>query len=64
MPKIVHAQTVLSDSSLSELKKKTGENATKDAIYRAVEHYLVCQYTHEEPLEKRLEETLKKREKQ
>ncbi len=63
MAKIVHAQTVLSESSLSELKKKTGENATKDAIYKAVEHYLTCQYTHEEPLEKRLEDTLRKRKK-
>ncbi len=63
MAKIVHAQTVLSESSLSELKKKTGENATKDAIYKAVEHYLMCQYTHEEPLEKRLEDTLRKRKK-
>lgn len=63
MAKIVHAQTVLSESALSELKKKTGENATKDAIYKAVEHYLMCQYTHEEPLEKRLEDTLRKRKK-
>jgi len=61
MVKIVHAQTVLDENALNELKKKTGESATKDAIGRAIEHYLMCQYTHEEPLEKRLEDTLKKR---
>ncbi|MFW5936144.1 MAG: DUF5371 family protein [Candidatus Hadarchaeota archaeon] len=48
---------------LSELKKKTGENATKDAIAKAVDHYLRCQYTDEESMEKRLEEVLRKRKK-
>ena len=61
MVKIVHAQTVLPDYVLEELKKKTGESATKDAIAKAVEHYLVCPYTHEEPLEKKLEEVIKKK---
>jgi len=63
MVKIVHAQTVLPESVLEELKKKTGESATKDAIAKAVEHYLMCPYTHEEPLEKKLEEVLKKKKK-
>ncbi|MBO8181731.1 MAG: DUF5371 domain-containing protein [Archaeoglobus sp.] len=63
MVKIVHAQTVLPESVLEELKKKTGEGATKDAIAKAVDHYLMCPYTHEEPLEKRLEEVLKKKKK-
>ena len=61
MAKIVHAQTVLPEEVLEELKKKTGENATKDAIAKAVEHYLVCPYTHEEPFEKKLEEVIKKK---
>jgi hypothetical protein len=63
MVKIVHAQTVLPESVLEELKKKTGEGATKDAIAKAVDHYLMCPYTHEEPLEKKLEEVLKKKKK-
>jgi len=61
MTKIVHAQTVLPENVLEELKKKTGENATKDAIAKAVEHYLSCPYTHEEPFEKKLEEVIKKK---
>lgn len=63
MVKIVHAQTVLPENVLEELKRKTGETATKDAIAKAVEHYLMCPYTHEEPLEKRLEEVIKKKKK-
>ncbi len=63
MTKIVHAQTVLPEEVLKELKKKTGESATKDALAKAVEHYLKCPYTHEEPLEKKLEEVLKKKKK-
>ncbi|NHW23319.1 MAG: DUF5371 domain-containing protein [Archaeoglobales archaeon] len=61
MAKIVHAQTVLPEEVLEELKKKTGETATKDAIAKAVEHYLECPYTHEEPFEKKLEEVIKKK---
>ncbi|MFO7967964.1 MAG: DUF5371 family protein [Archaeoglobaceae archaeon] len=61
MVKIVHAQTVLAEQVLSELKSKTGEIATKDAIARAVDHYLSCSHTQEEPLERRLEEAMKKR---
>lgn len=61
MVKIVHAQTVLTEESLNELKKKTGENATKDAIAMAVNHYLRCSYTNEEPLEGRLEEIMKQK---
>ncbi|MET1124869.1 MAG: DUF5371 family protein [Archaeoglobaceae archaeon] len=61
--KIVHAQTVLPVEVLEELKKKTGESATKDAIAKAVEHYLRCPYTHEEPLEKKLEEVIRRKRK-
>ncbi|MFP3908823.1 MAG: DUF5371 family protein [Archaeoglobaceae archaeon] len=61
MTKIVHAQTVLAEESLNELKKKTGESATKDAISVAVNHYLRCSYTNEEALEGRLEEIMKKK---
>jgi len=61
LAKIVHAQTVLPEDVLEELKRKTGEMTTKDALAKAVEHYLTCPYTHEEPLGKRLEEVIKKK---
>ncbi|MFO7968380.1 MAG: DUF5371 family protein [Archaeoglobaceae archaeon] len=61
MVKIVHAQTVLDEKTLEELKQKTGEKTTKDAITKAIYHYITCSYTHEEPLERRLEEAIQKR---
>lgn len=61
MAEIVHAQTVLSEEMLNELKRKTGEKATKDAIATAVDHFLRCSYTQEEPLKGKLEEVMKKR---
>ncbi|MFP4557903.1 MAG: DUF5371 family protein [Halobacteriota archaeon] len=61
MPEIVHAQTVLTEDMLSELKRKTGERATKDAIATAVDHFLRCSYTQEETLKGKLEEVIKKR---
>lgn len=61
MAEIVHAQTVLSEDMLNELKKKTGEQATKDAIASAVDHFLRCSYTQEEPLKGKLEEAMKKK---
>ncbi len=63
MTKIVHAQTVLPEDVLKELKKKTGESTTKDALAKAVEHYLKCPYTHEDTFEKKLEEIIKKKKK-
>lgn len=62
MVKIVHAQTLLSEEMLHELKEKSGEKATKDAITKAVDHYLECQYTHdEESMGKKLEEIVLRR---
>ncbi len=61
--RIIHAQTVLPIEILEKLKEKTGEKSTKDAIYKAIEHYLICPYTHEDLLDKKLEEYLKKKEK-
>ncbi|MFO7967435.1 MAG: DUF5371 family protein [Archaeoglobaceae archaeon] len=64
MVKIVHAQTLLSEELLNELKKKTGEKATKDAITTAVEHYLTCQHVHEDQsMNKRLEEIMMRKHK-
>lgn len=42
--KIVHAQTVLTVEDI-QTKTKTGESNIKDALARAVEHYLACSYT-------------------
>jgi len=61
MVKIVHAQTVLQESTLEELKAKSGEPATKDAIAMAVAHYLSCQYTEQDSLEMKLDDIIKKK---
>lgn len=61
MVKLIHAQTILSEGALSELKRKAGKNTAKDAIAVAVNHYLDCQHVHQESLERKLERTLKKR---
>ena len=41
--KIVHVQSVLPEDVIIALKIKTGEPSTKDAISKAVYHYLDCQ---------------------
>ncbi len=46
MVKIMHVQTVLMAEELEALKEKTGESCTKDALARAVEHFLECDYAH------------------
>lgn len=43
--KIAHAQTVLYQSEIHELKTKTGETQTKEALAKAVDHYLKCEHT-------------------
>jgi len=60
--KIVHAQTILTEDDLNELKKETGEGTTKGSLQEAVEHYLECPYTNKEGegLKKRIEETKSK----
>lgn len=40
--KIVHVQSVLPQEDVIALKKKTGEPSVKDAISKAVYHYLKC----------------------
>ncbi len=52
---------VLSEEMLNELKRKTGDKATKDSIATAVDHFLRCSYTQEEPLKGKPEEAMKKR---
>ena len=45
MAKIMHVQTVLLVEDIDALKQKTGESNTKDALSKAVSHYLECEYT-------------------
>lgn len=40
--KIVHAQTVLFQEDILSLKEKTGAKNVKDALTKAVEHFLEC----------------------
>lgn len=40
--KIVHVQSVLPQEDIIALKNKTGEESIKEAISRAVYHYLEC----------------------
>jgi len=50
MAKIMHVQTVLVVEDLEALKSKTGETNTKDALAKAVHHFLECEYTHVEDM--------------
>jgi hypothetical protein len=62
MSKIMHAQMVIMEDDLSSLKKKTGEQNTKDALAKAVDHYLECEYTQESDMwAKKLEKAIQKR---
>lgn len=64
MAKIMHVQTVLMVDDIEALKSKTGETSTKDALAKAVTHYLECEYTQVENMwTKKLEKAVKKRSK-
>ena len=64
MVKIMHAQTVLTEDDIEALKTKTGETSTKDAIAKAVSHYLECEYTKVEDMwAKKLEKVVKRKQK-
>ena len=45
--KYVHVQSILPEEDVIALKEKTGEHSTKDAISKAVYHYLSCSSTLE-----------------
>ncbi len=65
MTKIMHAQTVLTVDDIEALKQKTGESSTKDAIAKAVSHYLECEYTQVEDMwTKKLEKIVKRKQKE
>ena len=61
--KIVHAQTVLTEDQLQELKKKSNEPSTKEALSIAVQHYLECEYTDmsDEMWTRKLEKVVQKK---
>lgn len=62
MTKIVHVQTVLIDNDIKALKLKTGESTTKDALAKAIAHYLECEYTKvEDMFVKKLENVIKRK---
>lgn len=65
MAKIMHAQTVLTMEDIEALKEKTGENSTKDALAKAVTHYLECEYTQVQDMwAKKLERVVKRKKKE
>ncbi len=61
--KIVHAQTVLAEEQLEQLKKKCNNTSTKEALSIAVQHYLECEYTdmNDEMWTRKLEKIVKKK---
>ncbi len=48
MTKIVHVQSVLRYEDTMALKEKTGESSIKEAISKAIYHYLKCQNSEED----------------
>lgn len=65
MSKIMHAQTVLTTEDIEALKQKAGESSTKDAIAKAVSHYLECEYTKVEDMwAKKLEKVVRRKQKE
>ena len=65
MAKIMHVQTVLMVEEIEALKAKTGETNTKDALAKAVTHFLECEYTQVENMwTKKLENVVNKRTKE
>lgn len=65
MAKIMHAQTVLTVDDIEALKEKTGEISTKDALAKAVAHFLDCEYTQVEDMwAKKLEKVVRRKQKE
>ena len=46
--KIVHIQSVLPQEDVIALKKRSGETSIKEAISKAVYHYLKCDLAHKD----------------
>jgi hypothetical protein len=64
MLKLMHAQTILAEEDIEALKQKTGESSAKDAMAKAVAHYLECECTGVEDMwVKKLENVVKRKKK-
>lgn len=62
MATIMHVQTVLTEEDIEALKEKTGETSTKEALSKAVSHFLECEYTKVEDMwAKKLEKAVKRK---
>lgn len=46
--RFVHVQSLLPQEDVIALKNKTGESSVKDAIAKAVYHYLRCDLANDE----------------
>jgi hypothetical protein len=46
--KIVHVQSILPEEDVIALKIKSGESSIKEAISKAVYHYLKCDLAHKD----------------
>ncbi len=65
MAKIMHVQTVLTVDYIEALKQKTGESSTKEAVAKAIAHYLECEYTQAEDMwAKKLERVVQRKKKE
>lgn len=40
--------TVISENKLEKLKEKTGESSNKEALSKAINHYVICPYVENE----------------
>jgi hypothetical protein len=47
--RLVHVYIPLSEDIIETLKAKSGEHTIKDALAKAVYHYLDCPYTTQQP---------------
>lgn len=58
----MHAQTVLTVDDIEALKQKTGETSSKDALAKAVHHYLECEFTKVDDMwARKLEKAVKRK---
>ncbi|HMB44870.1 MAG TPA: DUF5371 family protein [Candidatus Methanoperedens sp.] len=46
--KFIHVQSVLPQKDVIALKEKSGESSVKEAISRAVYHYLKCELANKD----------------
>ena len=48
--KLIHVQSVLPQEDIMALKEKTGESSIKEAISKAVYHYLICDLVNKDEI--------------